>query len=415
MAKKTKSRKGKRGPDGLYHVQKFICTREDGTRLYKRFAAASWNDVIAEANTYKKEYLAGMHREEEQPEQAAAPLTLIDAIEKYIDTCRVLNQQDPDEYSVATIAGYASICRSIEKSPAFADVVKMPIQSLTVGALQSALNAAALPDKDGKKLSAKTIRNWWGLIKPAVDTYGPDIRLDKIKIARKKSKRTLVLSNSSIPSLLRIARQIDDDFFLYILFIAILGTRPSESYALTWGDISPAPLTSIADGVVQQYGEININKACVRDEFDKYCVKTTKSEAGTRMLSRHWSFFETLYSIKARGKDDERIISLKPSLLPYRWGKLKKEFDLPDGMVMYDLRHYHASAMEACGATARYIASDMGHSDIAITQKHYMEEISEKRQEINTKMFAHTENIILEFAGNATKSATKTPKKSNAV
>lgn len=412
----AKSKKGKKGPDGLYTIQKYICTRPDGSRYYERFKGKTWSDVVVIAETYKREYLAGMHREDEEPEQHATPkLTLIGAIEKYIDTCRVLHRQDPEEYSVSTISSYASACRSIERCPAFAEVNALPIMELTVGALQSALNAAAMLDgQKGKKLSPKTIRNWWGLIKPAVDTYGPDIRLDKIKIARRKTKRSLVLSNTSIPLLLRAAKQIDDDFFLYILFTAILGTRPSETYALTWGDVSADPLTSIADGVVQSYGEVSINKASVRDEFNKYNLKSTKSDAGTRMLSRHWSFFETLYSIKPRGKDDERIINLKPNLLPYRWKKLKEQIELPEGMVLYDLRHYHASAMEACGASAIYIANDMGHADISITQKHYMEEISEKRQEINTKMFEHTENMILEFNG-ATKFATKTPKKSDAI
>lgn len=36
----------------------------------------------------------------------------------------------------------------------------------------------------------------------------------------------------------------------------------------------------------------------------------------------------------------------------------------------------------------------MGHSDISITNKFYIEEIAEKRQEINTAMFEHTADLL---------------------
>ena len=153
-------------------------------------------------------------------------------------------------------------------------------------------------------------------------------------------------------------------------------------------------MISIVGGVPHYYGEINIHQACVRDEFSNYCQKGNKTEAGTRSLSRHWSFFEALHSVRPRGADDERIIRMKPNLAPYRWKLLKEDVELPEGMVMYDLRHYHASVMKACGAPDNYIASDMGHSDIAITNSYYVEEIEEKKQEINAAMYAKTEQLL---------------------
>ena len=406
--------KPKKGNDGKYHKQAYIGVRPDGTRIYKRFSDVSWHNLMLQIAQYKSDYESGKLQEEE--EQAKHPvLTLADAMENYIETCRTLHQQNPEEYSVATIAGYASVSKSIRKSEAFAQIINEPVAKLTVGELQAALNAASLPGKDGKRLSPKTLRNWWGLIKPAVDTYGaPDIRLDKVKIAKNKSEKPIVISNKSIPQMLKIALEIDPEFFLYIYFTAMLGTRPSESYAFTWGDVSAAPITSIADGTAKLYGTVNIDKASVRDEFGQYREKKTKSEAGTRTLSRPWSFFETLYSVKPRGKDNERIIDMNPNLLPYRWKKLKERVDLPENMVMYDLRHYHASAMAACGATDAYIASDMGHSDIAVTRKHYLEEIAETRQEINDKMYDHAETIILQFR-NTTKMTTQNGKNVAAV
>ena len=418
MAKK-KSGRPKRGADGLYHVQKYIGRREDGSRYYKWFRGKDWNELLLDVALEKKAFAAGQIPEEEthrktEEEPKPRELTLIDAIDKYIDTCRVLHEQDPATYSVSTIASYVSYCRSIDRHPAFETVAHCPIRDVTVAALQDALNAVSRPDKDGRKLSTKTINNWYGVIKPALDAYGPDIRLDKIKKGKNKAKKPLVIRESDIPVVFRIALDIHPEFFLYILFISILGTRPSESYAFTWGDFSKEPMVSIEDGSVSYFGTVNIDKATVKGELRTYENKCTKTAAGERSLSRAWSFFETLYSVKPRGADDERIFTLKPDQLPYRWKKVKQQVALPDGMVMYDLRHYHCSVMAALGATDQYIADDMGHSDISISKKYYMEELHEKRQEINTAMYQHTNNLLDRFNGkqNTTDHATKQEKTS---
>lgn len=403
----AKSNRPKKGKDGKYHKQAYIGKTPGGASVYRRFIDSDWHNLLLQIAQCKADFKSGKLQEKEHLTPAQT-LTFSGAMENYINTCRVLHQQNPDEYSVSTIAGYASVCRSIRKNAAFAQIIDKPIANLTVIELQAALNAAALPNKAGKKLATKTLRNWWGLIKPTVDTYGPpDIRLDKIKVAKNKSEKPLIISNKTIPLVLRVAREIGDDFFLYILFTAVLGTRPSEAYAFTWADVSALPLTAVANGKAYQYGTINIDKARVRDEFGKYQEKTPKTEAGARQLSRHWSFFDQLYSVKPRGADSERIISMNPNRLPYRWKKLKKRVALPEGMVLYDLRHYHATVMVSCGATDAYIASDMGHADIAVTRKHYIEELAETRQEINAKMFAHTESLILQFSDNTTGGTTE--------
>lgn len=393
MAKK-KSRSGKpqRAKDGLFHTQAYIGRRADGSKFYRRFKGPDWSALQIEIFTYKQEWAAGLHVDEDPTVQKE--LTLLDAIDKYIDTCRAMMEQDPKSYSPSTIAAYTSYRRSIARYRQFAHIANAPVSSLTVAGIQDAINGMARPMPGEKKLSAKTIQNWFGIIKPAVDAYGPDIRMDKIKRAKGQKKKPLVFRESSIPQILQIARGFGEDFFLYILFIAVLGTRPSESYALTWGDLSADPIPTISDGEIAMTGTINIDKARVRDDLGVYRVKGTKSEAGERGLSRPWSFFQKVYSVKPRGADDERIFSLKPNGLPYRWKKLKQKIDLPEKMVMYDLRHYHATVMDALNVSDSYIARDMGHSDISITRKHYIEELDTKRQEVNAAMYKHTDNLI---------------------
>ena len=392
----AKSNRPKKGADGLYHKQAYVGKDENGARIYKRFKDTSWANLMLQIAQYRSYFERGAIKETASKQKNQEPThTLALALDKYIETCRIMSTSEDAEYSVATVASYSSIRRSICAHPAFAPIINIPIEQVTIGSLQTALDNVT----KSRTVSAKTLRNWYGLIKPALDKYGPDIRLDRIKIQKGKKRKQMTISEASIPLVLAEARRIDEEFFLYVLFTSVLGTRPSESYALTWGDISAEKMVSIVGGVPHDFGEICIHRACVRDEFGKYREKGNKTEAGTRNLSRHWSFFETLYSVKPRGKDHERIISMKPNSAPYRWKQIKEVVELPDGMVMYDLRHYHASVMKACGAPDNYIASDMGHSDIAITNNYYVEEIAEKKQEINAAMYLKTEQLLSAVSG----------------
>lgn len=393
--KSTKSKRPQRGADGLYHVQVYIGKYDDGTRFYKRFKDANWTNLQLEILTFKKEWNAGMHRESiPETKQPPKEMTLQDAVEKYIDTCRAMMAHNPESYSPATIASYESYRRSMSKYPPFKPLLDTPISQVTVAGIQDAINAAARPAPGIRKLSVKTIGNWYGLIKPAIDTYGPDIRLDKVKRAKKPSEAPLIFREKDTPEILKFARETDDEFFLYTLFITVLGLRQSESHALTWGDLSAEPMVAINNGEKTLYGSVNVNKACVRDEFGKYITKKTKTAAGDRYLSRPWSFFELVYSVKPRGRDDENIFVSKPNVLPKKWKRLKEAVGLPEKMVMYDLRHYHATVMDYLKASDEYITHDMGHTNIDITRKHYIEELDVKKQEINAKVYRHTDNLL---------------------
>ena len=58
----------------------------------------------------------------------------------------------------------------------------------------------------------------------------------------------------------------ETDFYLYCCFIVSAGLRPSEAYALTWGDLSDEPVSAISrDGKAYKMGLLSIDKATVRD------------------------------------------------------------------------------------------------------------------------------------------------------
>ncbi len=398
---KTKSNRPKRGTDGLYHVQKYIGRRADGSRYYKWFSGKDWNELLIDVALSKKAFAAGQIPDEEtrrKTEETQKPreLTLIDAIDKYIETCRVLSKSQGD-FSHSTIPGYKSIRKN-----AFQDIIDKPINQITVDDIQTSLDRRAtqvrkLKNGTEKTLSAKTIKNEYYLLKPVMDKYAPDLNLKTIKLAKRKKKKALILNNADAPVILKAAYDLHPEFFLYTLLTMNTGMRPSEVYALTWGDISAGPEVAWVEGRKIVYGRIAVHKAKVMNEDRVYKEKGTKTEAGERVLSHAWSLFEALYSVRPRGADDAPVVDMSPRQQQYYWDRLRDQLGLPKERRFYDLRHYHCSVMVAEGAPEDYIAADMGHSTIQMAHDVYVEIIGEKKRDIFAGVAAHTDDLITKF------------------
>lgn len=409
MAKKRKSTKSKRpqrGADGKFHIRKYVGLREDGSRYYKTFEGFTLDDIEFDFLAHKREFAAGLIKDENTHGAAKERpvLTLGDAIDKYIDTCRVLAKGK--DFSHSTIPGYKSI-----RNHAFQDIIDKPVDQITVDDIQTSLDKRATQVKrvkDGKEehLSPKTIKNEFYLLKPVLDKYAPNLNLKTIKIAKKKKRRAMVLNNSDAPAILKAAHDLHPEFFVYTLLTMNTGMRPSEVYALTWGDVSARPEIAIVEGKRVLYGEINVQKAKVMNEDRVYAEKGTKTEAGERVLKHAWSLFETIYSAVPRGEDDEPMLKMTPRRQQYYWDKLRTQLGLPDDRRFYDLRHYHCSVMVAEGAPEDYIAADMGHSTIQMAHDVYIELIGEKQRDIFAGVATHVDGLIEQFnALNAQKPA----------
>lgn len=406
---KTKSKRPKRGADGQYHVQKFIGRRADGSRYYKWFHNKDWNELLLDVAFEKKAFAAGQipdedtRRAEDKPKHRE--MTLGEAIDKYIDTCRVLTKGK--DFSHSTIPGYKSI-----RENAFQDIIDKPISQITVDDIQTSLDKRAtqvkkLKNGTEKTLSAKTIKNEYYLLKPVMDKYAPDLNLKTIKLAKRKKKKALILNNSDAPIILKAAYDLHPEFFLYTLLTMNTGMRPSEVYALTWGDISAQPELALIEGKKIVYGQIIVHKAKVMNEDRVYEEKGTKTEAGERVLNHAWSLFQAIYSVRQRGADDEPMLQMNPRQQQYYWDRLREQLGLPKERRFYDLRHYHCSVMVAEGAPEDYIAADMGHSTIQMAHDVYVEIIGEKQRDIFAGVATHTDDLLAQFNSlNATDDAT---------
>ena len=158
--------------------------------------------------------------------------------------------------------------------------------------------------------------------------YVPDLNLSGIVIAKRKKPKKQLFSEGWARDVLTYAKEHwETDFYLYCCFIVSAGLRPSEAYALTWGDLSAEPVSALSrDEKVYKMGLLSIDKATVRNESRSYVRKNvTKTDAGERALRLDWSFFQNLYDCKTRGADHAQILTLKPNLVDYRWKKCRAE------------------------------------------------------------------------------------------
>lgn len=370
-------------PSQNYRRKVFVGWRADGTKREESFTAPTAAEAEAMAAEFKvrvrqlrREGVAVEDITREGPVEIHRGPTLGEAMDAFIDTCRT------QDYSPSTVPGYVSIRKN-----AFPQLVDKPVSMITLHDVQDAINARAADH------SVKTVRNEFFLAKKVLSIYAPDLDLSRITIAKRKKPRKKVFRQSWGADVLEYAKKHESpDFYLYCAFIVCAGLRPSESYALTWEDLSAEPLTMISGGTPYQIGHIDISRAAVRDEAGVYSEKATKSEAGTRLLTVSWPFFEAVYAAKSRGAG--LIFDLKPNGITKPWGRCRAALGLPDWMRYYDLRHYFATTVATSGASEDELKAIMGHSTSAFSHEVYVELFEDRQTTISAAMAAATDALF---------------------
>ena len=314
--------------------------------------------------------------EEEEKERAARSMTVKEALDGYIETCRAQG------YSASTIAEYTR-----RSHASFDKIIETKLDRLTANDIQAQLDSRA------KECSPKTIRNDFYLLRATLAVYAPSIRLDKIKLAKRKRRAKLVLSETLPEQILKAVESQCADFRIYVALIMFAGLRPSEVYALHWADLSAKPITVAADPPYQ-VGQITVTAAEVRNEHGTYTRKAPKTESGNRTQLLSWAVFDLIYSSKPRGSDEEKLVTMNPNTATKTWDAFRKNLPEMEGLRLYDLRHYFATAVANSGATEEELAARMGHSTSAFSHSVYVELFRERRENVNAVLSRSTEKVI---------------------
>lgn len=369
------------------NVRRFVLVgkREDGSRRYESFTAPTASEADALASEFRSRLrlyrqmglsVDEIPRLEQGETQSKSSITLGEAIDMFVETCRTQN------YSPSTIPAYISIRKN-----AFPELMERPIEEITVTDIQTAINYRS------KTHTVKTVRNEFFLLKKVMAIHCPELNLSAITIAKQKKKGKLVFPEDLAKRVLEYAEQHEcTDYYIYCSFTISAGLRPSEVYALTWEDISESPISISVNGETYEYGIIDVSKATVRDESRKYVNKATKTEAGVRTLTVDWAFFQKLYTLKKR-QNTGRIVTTKPNMIYKYWGRTRKALELPEQMRFYDLRHYYATMVATSGATEDELASRMGHSTSAFSHAVYVELFADRQHKINASLASKTRGL----------------------
>ena len=364
-------------PSGKWRAQVYLGKDENGKRLYKSFTAGK--KAEAESLAYLWTTSAKARKNEEEAERAREKLpTLGEACDWYIDTCRAQG------YSPSTIPSYIKIRKN-----SFPGLIDVKICDITAADVQNAIN------KRAERCAPKTVKNDFGFIRSVLRRYRPELALDGIILAKKRKKKKRVFKASWAEDILRYIRaNCRTDFYIYTSFIVSAGLRPSETYSLTWGDLSEKPIDVIgAGGDAYQVGTIQIDSASVVGEDGKYHEKDPKTDAGYRTQEVDWSFFEDLYSVRPRGSANEKLVVMKPGKCANLWGQVRKALNLPDDMRFYDLRHFYATSLKSSGATEQELAAAMGHSTPVFSNDVYVEIFEEDQRAANRAMAKRTNQL----------------------
>lgn len=356
--------KAKKLPSGNWRTQVYLGKDAAGKPIVESFTASTARE---------SERLAAVAAADHKRKKKQT-LTLGQAMDEFIDTCRVQG------YSPSTLRAYVTIRKN-----GFPSLENVKLDQITPRDVQKAL------DDRARSRAPKTVRNDYFFLKTILEKNVPDLQLNGIVLAKPKQKKKQLFSERWAGDVLRyVAERWETDFYLYCCFIISAGLRPSEAYALTWGDLSASPIDALdSGGRTYKIGTINIDKAIVRGEKE-FQPKGTKSNAGERVLRIDWSFFVNLYGAKPRGKDNEQVFEMKPSRIIYRWDITRKDLGLPETMRFYDLRHFFATSVAYSGASEEELARVMGHSTSAFSHRVYVEIFRERQDEINAKMAAGT-------------------------
>jgi integrase len=163
------------------------------------------------------------------------------------------------------------------------------------------------------------------------------------------------------------------------------GMRPGELFGLHWSEID----------VTRNLVHIRQSLECVKGETPR--LKQPKTDAGIRMLTVTPETIARLQAhreqMRVRGFDvtdgpvflGRRGTWLKSGGVGYRLRALAKAAGVPRPRL-YDLRHTSATLLLAADVSIKLVSQRLGHTDIAITLRHYAGHIPSMHEKATAAM-----------------------------
>lgn len=296
--------KAKRLPSGQYRVLVYSHT-ENGKRRYVSFTAPTKAEAEAQASKFALNKKRIKHTD----------LTVGEAIDGYIKAKEAV-------LSPSTVRGYIKM-----RDNNFASIEKKRIRSLTSEDVQLFISELSLEE------SSKTVRNIYGLLRPAVSMYAPDIYF-RVTLPPKQKKRPISPSDDDIRAYLNAATPT----MKKRIALAILGLRRGEICAARYEDI--------------ENGTLHVHSDWVKDKDNKWVLKELpKTSESDRYVMLPPVLLDMI------GEGEGFIVGVKPDALSRSFERLRDKVGIR--YRLHDMRHFFASTAVLLGIPDLYTA-DMG-------------------------------------------------------
>lgn len=300
--------KAKKLPSGSWRVQVYSYTDINGKKHKESFTAPT----RAEAEMKAAAYAASKKR------RARHDLTVGEAIDGYIRAKEAV-------LSPSTVRGYIKM-----RNNNFASIEKKRIKNLTSEDIQLFISELSL------KESPKTVRNIYGLLRPSVSMYAPDLYF-RVTMPAKQKKRPESPSDEDVRALYENA----SDNMKIRLALAALGLRRGEMCAVKYEDI--------------QGDLLHVHADMVQGKDNKWIYKETpKTSESDRFIKLSPKVLNLI------GEGSGFIIKCKPPAVTAGFIRLRNKAGVDKRL--HDMRHFFASTAVVLGIPELYIA-DMGGWD----------------------------------------------------
>lgn len=347
----------KKLPSGSWNVLVYSHTDDDGKRHYESFTAPTKKEAA---------YLAAEYKMNRERLRDVSRWTLGEAIDRYIE-------QKTATLSPGTIDGYRKIRRTN-----FQDLMDYPIRKIDEKTLQDAVYAEMRrPARRGGQLSAKSIKNAYGLVSSVLSWYFPGkvFRVDLPKTQRRIR---------SLPEPGDIWRAVrGDKIELAVLLAMWLSLTESEIRGLTKSGSIDGDFLTVRSVVIKAGGQD---------------VRKNLGKTDTRIRRHHIPPYIRQLIDQV---DGDELCPYAPSVFLRRLHKCMDAAGLPR-ITFHDLRHVSASVMAVLQIPDKYAQERGGWATDHVMKTVYTETFSAARRQADSMVDSYFERIIQDEMQNDT-------------
>ena len=344
-------------------------------RIYKSFTCDDKTKRgKAEAEALANDFILN-HKGNNRKRQLDCNITLLEAIEKYID-------QHKESLSPTTIRDY-----NITKRNGFQDIMFLKLKDFDEDVLQEAVNRESrrfskVQTKNPRPISAKRLQNEYGLIRTVLKKYRKDIDFEEISLPKVPPRQPELIQPEIILNIIK-----GTDIELTVLLAMWLSFTQSEIRGLTKSKSIDGDYITIKEVVVD-----GVNGATRKSiGKNKYRNRRHKMPAYIKQLIDQ--------------VDGDVLVPMNGNMIYRKWTRLLDQNNLPH-ITFHDLRHVNASVMALLRIPDRYAQERGGWKSDKIMKAIYQQTFSDEREAVDKKIDEYFENKMQDKCKTGNKKST---------